>query len=97
MRHSLDAAPADNARVFGALNSSGSPVSRSAPSNTPPPIIFYDRHLRSLGSYDGVPNHLLCVSCHDPHGTPVTTAGNRNNRMMLYRWESPATLCAKCH
>jgi hypothetical protein len=90
--------PAPNAKMFGALNSStGDRVSKSAPSNTPPPVIFYDMHLRDLGSYNGIPHFMLCVSCHDPHGTPVVTSPVGNNRMILYFWESPGTLCAKCH
>jgi hypothetical protein len=93
MRHAVDAVPAANAVQFGTHNS------YSEPQNVPPPTMYYDRNLtNALGGYDGAPNFALCVSCHNPHGTNVTSPrADLNNKMMLYRWSGPSTLCAKCH
>jgi hypothetical protein len=93
MRHALDAVPAANAVEFGQHESRP-----AGPSNTPPPTMFYDRHLTNLSGIDTTPNYALCVTCHDPHGTGVTSPrADGNNKMMLYRWANPSRLCTKCH
>ena len=92
MRHALDPTPL-NAVQFGTHTTYAEPL------NTTTPFIFYDRNLKYLGpTYDPLNNHALCVSCHDPHGTSlISPRGDGNNKMVLDRWMSPATLCARCH
>lgn len=79
------------------------------PRATPPPQMFYDRNLVSaavLGTYDGIPNFALCVSCHNPHGTTISNPrggggtsprADGNNKMMIYWWENPGVICIRCH
>jgi cytochrome c553 len=92
MRHAHDAVPAANAVELGTHNSYEEPM------NTPPPYMFYDANITWLGTFNGAPNFGLCVSCHDPHGTNVSSSRlDQNNKMMVYRWTRPAELCSKCH
>jgi hypothetical protein len=95
MRHAVDAVPIANAVQFGTH------ATYADPQNVSPPIMFFDRNLKSaatFGAYDGAPNFALCVSCHDPHGTNVVSPrADLNNKMMLYKWSNPSTLCVKCH
>jgi cytochrome c2 len=95
MRHATDtmglhATP--NVSEFGLYNSYAAPV------NTPPPEMFYDANITWLGAYNGAPNFVLCVSCHNPHGTNAgSTRSDGNNKMVIYRSEAPSVLCSKCH
>jgi hypothetical protein len=92
MRHAVDTVPIANAVQFGTH------ATYNEPANTPPPIMFYDKHLKTNVTYDGLPNFAVCVSCHDPHGTNVVSPrADLNNKMMLYKWSNPSTLCVKCH
>jgi hypothetical protein len=95
MRHAVDAVPALNAVQFGTH------TSYSEPQNTPPPYMFFDRNLKSaatFGGFDGGTNYALCVSCHDPHGTNAASPrADLNNKMMIFKWSNPSTLCAQCH
>jgi len=95
MRHAIDSDPAENAVQLGTKNSYDVPLAK------PPPEMFYDRNLKSaatFGGYDGIPNWALCVSCHNPHGTDVKSPrDDLNNKMAIYRWATPAKLCARCH
>ena len=95
MRHAVDTVPAANAVQFGTH------ATYAEPQNAQPPVMFFDRNLKSstsFGVYDGQPNFALCVSCHDPHGTNAASPrGDLNNKMMLYKWANPSTLCVKCH
>jgi hypothetical protein len=92
MRHGEDAVPVANAMELGTHNS------YTVPSNTPPPFMFYDQNVSSYGPFDGAPNYGLCVTCHNPHGTNVSSPKNTgNNKMVIFRWERPAELCNKCH
>ena len=65
--------------------------------------MFYDANIAWLGAYAGTPNHAVCVTCHNPHGTSMVnpgtgvTDGTKNNKMMIYRWVQPTELCNKCH
>ena len=60
--------------------------------------ILYDVNISWLGSFNGKPNFALCISCHNPHGTStISPRGDRNNKMVLYRWKLPSTLCNLCH
>jgi hypothetical protein len=90
MRHLAAGDPATNYAEFGTH------ASFSAPSNTPPPNIFYDKNIKNLALV--TPNYAPCISCHDPHGTNISSPrADLNNKMVIYRWASPATLCSKCH
>jgi hypothetical protein len=95
MRHAADAVPAANAVQFGTH------ATYTEPQNVPPPMMFFDRNLKSAATfngYDGPPNFAICVSCHDPHGTNAASPrADLNNKMMLYKWSNPSTLCVKCH
>jgi hypothetical protein len=92
MRHLAASDPLPNYPEFGTHQS------YAQPANTPPPEMFYDVNITWLGSFNGPPNFVLCVSCHDPHGTNVVSPNlNGNNKMAIYRWERPATLCSRCH
>ena len=49
---------------------------------------------RALGTK---PDYLVCVSCHDPHGTGVTDNKGTSNEMLRMDWFSSSTLCDVCH
>jgi hypothetical protein len=98
MRHAIDSASihtTPNVAEFGQYSSYAAPI------NTPPPEMFYDRNLKNAATfngYDGAPNYALCVSCHNPHGTNVASPrADLNNKMVIFRWKTPAQLCAQCH
>ena len=60
--------------------------------------MFYDANITWLGGFNGPPNFVLCVSCHNPHGTNVVSPRlDQNNKMTIYRQNAPAMLCNKCH
>jgi hypothetical protein len=92
MRHAQDATPVLNAAQFGTHTSFDAPI------NTPPPSMFYDANITWLGAFNGSPNYMLCVTCHNPHGTSTVNVGapNPDNRMVIFAWK-PAALCAQCH
>lgn len=92
MRHQKDANPAAGAMEFGQHQSYAAPV------GTPPLNMFYDANIAWLGAFNGPPNYGLCISCHNPHGTKVVSPRpDGNNKMMIYRWDTPAVLCVRCH
>jgi len=68
----------------------------SAPRNFTLPLMYYDRNLKT--GFDAAPDYALCVSCHDPHGTSLTSPrGDGNNKMVILQWMDPPALCARCH
>ena len=74
----------------------GTHGSFTAPANTPPPEMFYEKNIKNLTI--ALPNYALCVSCHNPHGTNVVSPrADGNNKMAIFRWMRPAKLCTKCH
>jgi cytochrome c2 len=92
MRHGKDAIPATNAMQFG------DHASFLAPMHTAPPDMFYDVNLAWLGAYNGYPNFMPCITCHNPHGTnTVGSSVDGSNKMMIVNWNPSSALCAKCH
>jgi hypothetical protein len=89
------------ATQLGTHNSYDVPLLGGSPVPAPVPQMFYDRNLVNaaiLGSYDGIPNWAVCISCHEPHGSNVVSPrADQNNKMMNYRWSTPSQLCVHCH
>lgn len=56
-----------------------------------------DSDLTTLAAGEG-PDHALCISCHDPHGTgTVEPSEGGGNHMVRARWITGSDLCVRCH
>jgi len=45
----------------------------------------------------GGQTYVVCISCHNPHGTAMVEDGKSTNRMLRDRWGGSDTLCLVCH
>lgn len=58
-----------------------------------------DSDVRDWTGRTAEPDHAICVSCHDPHGTAIDPAVEKENtnRMLRETWVSNNNLCLVCH
>lgn len=89
MRHSRDDEPVANVVQFGKhlTREDGESIAYPVDSDI------------STNASTAEPDYVVCVSCHDPHGTAVDgkAEGRSTNRMMRDTWISASTLCLACH
>jgi len=89
MRHEHDGDPAKNAVQMGQHASYERPIGAGD--------YFMDNDVAVFpGSATG-PSFVLCIACHDPHGTGATSLTGNTNRMARENFKDPPQMCSRCH